>query len=80
MYSHLKKKLVKCCIWNIAFCGAENWKLWEVSKNYLESFELWCRRSRDKIICTGGVKNEELLHRVKEEWDILHTMKRRKAI
>jgi hypothetical protein len=25
------------------------------------------------------VRNEEVLHRVKEEWNILHTIKRRKA-
>jgi len=57
IYSDLKKKLVKFCIWNVAFCGAENWTLREVYQKYLESFEFWCRRSRDKISCTGGVKN-----------------------
>jgi hypothetical protein len=65
----------------ITFCDAENWTLREVYQKYLESFELWCWRSREKISCTVGVKNEEeILHGVKEECDILHTMKRRKAI
>jgi hypothetical protein len=81
LYSNLRKKLLKCCIWSITFCGAEKWTLREVYQKYLESFELWCWRSREKIICTVGVKNEVvILHRVKKERDILHTMKRRKAI
>ena len=31
------------------------------------------------IICSNRVKNEEVLHTVKEERNILHTIKRRKA-
>jgi hypothetical protein len=34
----------------------------------------------ENIIWTDRVRNGEVLHRVKEERDILHTMKRRKAI
>jgi hypothetical protein len=33
----------------------------------------------EKIIWTGRVRNEEVLHRVKEERNILHIIKRRKA-
>jgi hypothetical protein len=33
----------------------------------------------EKISWTNRVKNEEVLHRVKEERNILHTVKRRKA-
>jgi hypothetical protein len=36
----------------------------------------YCRRIK-KSSCTDGVKNEEVLHRVKEERNILHTVKRR---
>jgi hypothetical protein len=32
-----------------------------------------------EISWTDRVRNEEILHRVKEEWNILHTIKRRKA-
>jgi hypothetical protein len=46
---------------------------------YLESFEMWCWRRMEKIIWTDRVRNEEVLHRVKEERNILHTIKRRKA-
>jgi hypothetical protein len=45
----------------------------------LESFEMWCWRRTEKIIWTDRVRNEEVLHRVKEERNILHTIKRRKA-
>jgi hypothetical protein len=31
-----KKKLVKCCVWSIALCGAENGTLGKVYQKYLE--------------------------------------------
>ena len=33
----------------------------------------------EKISCTNHVKNEGLLHRHKVEWNIVHTIERRKA-
>jgi hypothetical protein len=36
-------------------------------------------RRMEKISWTDCVRNEEVLHRVKEERNILHTIKRRKA-
>jgi hypothetical protein len=41
--------------------------------------EMWCWRDMEKISWTDRVRNEEVLHRVKEERHILHTIKRRKA-
>jgi hypothetical protein len=38
----LRKKLVKCYIWNIALYGAETWTPRKLDKKYLESFEMWC--------------------------------------
>jgi hypothetical protein len=72
------KKLVKCYIWSIALCGAETWTLRKVDQKYLESFEMWCWR-RMEISWTDRVRNEEVLHRVKEERNIVHTIKRWKA-
>jgi len=60
-------------------CGAETWTLREVDQKYLESFEMWCRRRMEKIIWTDRLRNEEMLHTVMEERNILHTVKRRKA-
>jgi hypothetical protein len=39
---------------------------------------MWCWR-RKEITWTDRVRNEELLHRIKDARNILHTIKRRKA-
>jgi hypothetical protein len=75
---NLRKKLVKCYIWSIALYGANTGTLQKVHHNYLESFELWCWRRMEKISWTDRVINEEVLDRVKEERNIIHTVKRRK--
>jgi hypothetical protein len=51
----------------------------KLDQEYLESFEMWCWRRMEKISWTDRVKNEAVLHRVKEERNILHTIRRRKA-
>jgi hypothetical protein len=60
-------------------CGAETWTLGKVDQKYLESFDRWCWRRMEKISWTDRVRNEEVLHRVKEERNIVHTIERRKA-
>jgi hypothetical protein len=76
---NLRKKLKKCYILCIALYGAEMWTLRKMEQKYLESFEMWCWRRMEKISWTDCVRNEEVLHRVKEERNILHTIKRRQA-
>jgi hypothetical protein len=76
---NLRKISVKCYNWSVALCGGETWTLRKVDQKYLESFEMWCWRRMEKISWTEGVRNEEVLHRVKEERNILNTIKRRKA-
>jgi hypothetical protein len=71
---------VKCYTWSTDLYGAETWTLRKVDQKYLESFEMWCWRRMEKIIWTDRVGNDEVLHRVKEERNIIHTVKRRKAI
>jgi hypothetical protein len=75
---NLRKKLLKCYIWSTALYGAETWTLRKADQNYLESFEMWCWR-RMEISWTDRVRNEEVLNRVNEERNILHTIKRRKG-
>jgi hypothetical protein len=41
--------------------------------NHLESFEMWCWRRMEKISLTDRVRNEEVLHTVKEGRNILKT-------
>jgi hypothetical protein len=76
---NLRTKLVKCHIYSIVLCGAETWALLRVDQKCPESFEMWCWRRMDKISWTDRVRNEEVLRRVKEERNILHTMKGRKV-
>jgi hypothetical protein len=62
----------------IALDGAETWTLWKVDQKYLGSFEMWCWRRMEKISWTDRVRNEEVLHRVKVERNLVYTIKRRK--
>jgi hypothetical protein len=78
LYLNLRKKPVKCYIWSIALYGAETWTLRKEDLKYLESFETWCWR-RMEISWTDCVRNEEVLHRVKEERNILHTIKKKEG-
>jgi len=40
---------------------------------------MWCWRRKEKISWTDSVKNGDILHSVKEEMNILHSIKRKKA-
>jgi hypothetical protein len=71
---NLKKKPVKCYIWSTALCDVKIWTLRAVDQEYLESFEMWCRRRMEKIRWTDRVGNEEVLLRVKEKRNIVRTI------
>jgi hypothetical protein len=45
-------------------------------QKYLEAFEMWCWRRMEKISLTDLVRNEEVLHRGKEERNVLHAIER----
>ena len=74
----LRKKLVKCYIWSIALYGVETWTSRAVGQKHLGSFEMWCWR-RMEISWTHHVRNEEVLLTVKEQWNILHEINKRKV-
>jgi len=76
---HIRKKPVNCHTSRIAVSCAETGILRKVDMMYLNSFEMWCWRKMEKISWTDRVRNEEVLHREKEEGNVLHTVKRRKA-
>ena len=65
--------------WSIARYGGATWALRKVNWKYQESFEKWCWRRTEKITWADRVRNEEVLHRVKKEWNVPHTIKIRKA-
>jgi hypothetical protein len=64
---------------SIALHGAGTWTLRKVDHKYLGSFQMWCWRRLEKISSTDHVGNEEVLLRVKEERNIIYTIKRRKG-
>ena len=66
-------------IWSIALYGAETWTLQAIDQKHLESFEMWCWRRMEKISWTDRVRNEDVLLRVKEQRNILHEIRKRKA-
>jgi len=76
---NLRKKLITCYIWSMAFYGAETWTLRAVDQKYLESFEMWCWRRMEMISWTDHVRSEEVLFRVNEHRNILHEIRKRKA-
>jgi hypothetical protein len=78
LYLNLRNKLEKCYIRSIAWYGAETWTLRKVYQKYLESFEMWCWR-RMEISWTNRLRNQEVLHSVKEGRNVVQTIKRRKA-
>jgi hypothetical protein len=47
--------------------------------NTWEYFETCCWRRTEKIVWNDRVRNEEVLRRIKEERNILHTIQRRMA-
>ena len=69
----LRKKLLKCYIWSIAFYGAESWSRRAVDKKHLESFEMWCWRRMEKISWSDHVRN--VLLRVQEQRIILREIR-----
>jgi len=57
----------------------QTWTLRAVDQKHLESFEMWCWRRMEKINGTDHVRNEEVLLTFKEQRNILHEIRKRKA-
>ena len=45
----LRKRLVKFFVWNVAFYGAETWKLRLNEQKRLEAFEMWIWRRMEHV-------------------------------
>ena len=74
---HSMKKIIFTS--KLALYGADTLALRKVDQKYLDIFKMWRWRRMEKIIWTDRVRNEEVLHRVKEKMNIPHTITRRKA-
>jgi hypothetical protein len=55
----------------MALHGAEIWTFRKVDQEYVENFEMRCWRRMEQISWTNRVRNEEVVHRVKEQGQIL---------
>jgi len=49
-----------------------------VDQKYLESFEMWCWRRKEKINWTDRVRNEELLQNAEEQRNVLHKIEKKR--
>ena len=58
-------------------CGDETLTLGKVDQKYRESSDLLSWRMLQKISLADRVRNVEVLHRVKEQRNVLHTIERR---
>jgi len=70
---------VKCCSRSTALHCGEIWTLRKVDQKDLESFEMCYWRRKEKNNQTSRVTNEKVLHTVKKDRIILHTVNRRRA-
>jgi hypothetical protein len=59
--------------------GAETWTLRKVDQRYVGSSDMWSWRRMEKISLTDRVRNEKVLHTVKDERNMLQTTQGRKA-
>ena len=59
--------------------GAEMWTLQKVDQKYLKSLEMWCWRRMENISWNDYVRNEEVLHRIKDERHIIYKKRRRRV-
>jgi hypothetical protein len=50
------------------------WTLRQVDQKYINSFEMWCWRRMENISWMDRVRNDEVLLRIQEERNILHTL------
>jgi len=72
-------KLEACYICSIALYGADMWTPRKADQKQVGSFETWFWRGKKKLSLTDRVTNEEASQRVREDRNVLHTIKRRKA-
>jgi hypothetical protein len=72
-------ELAESQTWSTALYAVKTWTLRKVDQKYLLSFEMWFWRKMEKIIWSDPVRNGEVLHGVKKETNILHTIKRRRV-
>jgi len=74
----IKKKLIKCCIWNVALYGLEAWTVEKNEERVVNAFETWSWRRMLKIKWTDRITFDEVFQRAKEERLLLKISKNRR--
>jgi hypothetical protein len=62
----------------VALYVVETLTFLKVDQKYMQHFEMWCWRKME-MSWTDRVRNEEVLHKLMEERNIVHTIEKRKA-
>jgi hypothetical protein len=62
--------------WSIALYVYETWTLQKIDQKYLKSLEMRCWRRIQDIIWNDHVRNEQVLQKVKEDRNILQTIRK----
>jgi len=70
-----KKKLIKSCIWSVAFYGSETWTLGKNEERVINAFEMWSWRRMLKIKWTERITNDDVFQRAKRERLILKNVR-----
>ncbi|KAJ4429635.1 hypothetical protein ANN_21836 [Periplaneta americana] len=63
LWGKLRKRLVKCFVWNVTFYGTETWTLRRSEEKRLEAFEMWIWRKMEHVKWTDRIRNKAVLER-----------------
>src|ERR1051325_5642896 len=74
----LTKRMIKSLVWRVALYSSETWTMTKEVRDKLEAFEMWLWRRMEKISWKDLKTNNEVLHLVEEERNIVITRKKRK--
>ena len=77
MNRNLKKRMIKTLVWSVMLYSSETWTTRKEDIRRLEAFEMWTWRRMEKISWTEHQTNEEVLGKVGEERDFIHTIRQR---
>ena len=76
----LRKRLVKCYVWNVLLYGCEAWQMRQKDRERLEAFEMWIWRKMLRVTWQDKIRNDEVLTRIGQERELLKTIRHRKAL
>jgi hypothetical protein len=73
-----KCRLLRAYVFSVLLYGVEAWTLSQSAVGRLEAFEMWCYRRVLRVSWVDRITNDEILHRMGKEREIMVTVKKRK--